>query len=303
MMRLSIAAMSLALAWGCGDRAQPARDDVAQTFTTATGDAARVDGVSLAVSDVAATSAALQVDAKTALERLIAEQLLIKEAERRGLQREPSVDHVSRQAAVQELLAREVESVVVDDAAIADAYAAQHERFVQPVRRASIHVLVSLAKDANRDRDEAAHQLAAKLTAELRAAPDPRAVWVRYQSVGQLQGFTIKAETLPAAGRDERYVEEYLAGLFSSPGLGPLDHPVRTSFGWHSIVVTEITPGSVVTLEQAKDTLRTELVAKARQQAFDRMESDVSARIGVVRDEAAIEAAMRAEDLLPPSAP
>lgn len=254
-----------------------------------------MDGSSIGVADVERTARTLKLDPTTALDRLIAERLLVQEAQRRGVHRAEAVEHVARQAAVQLLLEREVEHVAVSEDAIAEAYNNQSARFIVPERRASLHVLVTVKRDDSAERQRAAERVANGILRELSAADDPKTVWETYRGVAEREGFTIKAENVPAAARTDAFAPEYLDALYSRPEPGLVEASVRTDFGWHAIIVTTIVPAQTTTLEQARATLRAELLLKTRQQALEELVATLMRRHRVERDKAAIDALLQAD--------
>jgi parvulin-like peptidyl-prolyl isomerase len=76
----------------------------------------------------------------------------------------------------------------------------------------------------------------------------------------------VKAEALPPFDRKAALAPEYSAAMFSLPAPGVVPEPVRTSFGWHAIRVTEILPAEETPYEKAAPILRGEL-SVARQTA------------------------------------
>lgn len=255
-----------------------------------------VDGVPILLDEVATTASELGIPPMEALKRLIGEQLLIREAERRGFDRVSGVSHVARQAAVQELLKRVVEPVEVGADEVARAYQEQRERFEIPEKRASLHVLFAMNGEVGKARDEAAKKHAQTAVAELLAASAPRSIWERYRALGKVDGFVVKAEEIPPVSRRDSYAPEYLDGLFSAAEPGVVPMPIRTSFGWHAIVVTEIAPAIETPLPEAHAVLRREMSEGRRAKALEALAREASKSHPVVRDEAAITAATHAQD-------
>lgn len=287
----------LTLAVACG---QPTTDAPAQRASRGPAEKlatemARVDGVPIDLAEVQQVTDATHLAPNIVLERLIGERLLIEEAQRRGFDQRPEVEHVARQAAVQALLAKEVERRIPSDDEVADAFAAQRARFEQPERRKSLHVLVTVKRDEPAERSQIAERLAQAAIQELTSAPDARTVWERYRTLGALDGFAITAEELPAVSRADAYAPEYLEGLFSRAEPGVVQTPKHTSFGWHAIVVTEIVPAQNTTLEQARDTLRKELATTQRKAALDALVESTREKHRVVPNEPMIETLLHAD--------
>lgn len=290
--------MILGLALGCSEAPAVERRD-SNGVASRTADArevAVVDGAPILLDQVATTASELQIPPREALERLIGEQLLIGEAERRGIGDAPEVSQIARQAAVQAVLEKLVESVVIGDQEVTEAYQRQRERFEVPEKRASLHVLFALNRKVEKDRDEAAMRHAQGALRELLEAPEPRAIWERYRQLGNVDEFPIKAEEIPPASRSDNFAPEYLDGLFSLSEAAVVPNAVRTDFGWHAIVVTEIVPARNTPLVEAHATLRAELMKARRSAALDELVHDLSMSHPVERNEAAIDGVMRAQD-------
>jgi len=253
-----MAAQGLFLLCGCGPRAAgggahteghaQVGDDVVST----------VDGVAITLSDVRRLVHISGLRPDAALERLQSEALLSGEARRRGYRTDEVVTRVGRQASVQALLAREVESVRATEAEIAAAFDKQHERFHTPERRASAHVLVSVAPGATAVQDALAKALAQQACGAFAENADVDAVLAEFRA-RQDSGLRVEAQRLPSVANDGSYVAPFLAALFSQPSLGAVPEPVRTQFGWHAIIVTAITPEKNLSLDDAREKLRAEL--------------------------------------------
>jgi hypothetical protein len=271
---------ALVLLLGCGDGtgriAAPQREGAAtvggQVVST-------VNGTPITVEEVAALTRKSRLDPGGALRRLQAERLLMEEAERRGLRRVPEARQVARQALAQALLDEEAATVRVSDGELREAYEKARARFVFPERRASLHVLASVGTPAD---DAPAHAFIRRVRDELAAAPEPEDVWARYQSHAE-SGLRVSAERIPAVDREAPFVGEYLDALFGVASPSVVAEPVRTRYGWHAIVVTEILPASDKSLEEAEPVLRAELLVtkgKAHVDAFlRRLARDVPVQV------------------------
>ena len=74
---------------------------------------------------------------------------------------------------------------------------------------------------------------------------------------------------------------EYLAALFSQSELGVVPRPVRTEYGYHGIVVTEITPAVITPKPEAFATLRAELTTAKRKTRLDALLRELQQRTPV----------------------
>jgi hypothetical protein len=111
---------------------------------------------------------------------------------------------------------------------------------------------------------EAAEALAESILGELQGADDPRTVYDRYADGGpENLRLQLKAEDLPAITKNASLKESYKDAVFGAKSEGPLKNVVKTSYGWHAIVVTEILPEETRTLEDAETEIR-ERVSQTR---------------------------------------
>jgi hypothetical protein len=217
---------------------------------------------------------------REALRRLQAERLLMTEAERRGFGRDPEVRQVGRQALVQALLVAEAESVHISDDDVRRAYEQQKARFDRPERRASVHVLAKLPKQPTAEAEAEAKAFATRMLGELAVAPDPQKFIEGVHAAGG-EPFQVVAEKLPLEPHDGDLVKPFLDALFSVAKPGVLAEPVRTSFGWHAVRVTEIIPAEVTPYESAAPGLRGELLLARRQQSVQQLIEQLRRNYGV----------------------
>jgi parvulin-like peptidyl-prolyl isomerase len=266
--RLWLSAACLALSTcqpqGTNERGMPAwgraavSDDVVST----------VDGARIAATEVSALARAGGLSTAAALARLEAERLLAQEAARRGYDSHAQTRSVGRQALVQALLSRDIESQSVDEDEIRAAYAREHTRFETPEKRTATHLLAFLPKGASAEQDRAAREFCEMASRELRNASDRQATLAQLRTT-QSALFAVKVEDLPAVANDKSFVPEFQRALFSVPAPGVVEAPVKTEFGWHVIIVTAIQPATHLSLESARPQLRQELAVRKRKQALE----------------------------------
>jgi hypothetical protein len=215
-----------------------------------------VNGYAITLADVGEL-VELGMSAEEGLRTLQAELLLIGEAERRGFAGDPAVRLLGRQAGAQALLDAEAEQVSVSEPELRAAYEAAGERFVQPEKRASFHVLAQLDAGAPGAASAAAEAFTRSVIGELRAE-GIEALRARYNHQKR-EHFTLVAQAVPPAGKQAAYDPAYLDALFSLPGPGVVARPVRSRFGWHAIVVTDVLPSKEVPFEVAREQLAAEI--------------------------------------------
>lgn len=227
-----------------------------------------VDGHAIAADEVAELASTGQLAPMVALRRLQAERLLAAEAERRGYAARAHTASVERQASVQALLAQDVESDVISQAELELAYTQQKARFDLPERRRSTHLLAELPKTPTPEQERAARAYIQQAITRLVAANGSAEVWSELRRE-HVPGLKTIVEELPAAPASGTFVPEFSRALFSLTQPGVVPEPVRTSFGYHAVVVSELLPATHTPPAEAQATLRTELEAARHKQRFD----------------------------------
>jgi len=229
-----------------------------------------VNGHPILISDVQALMKASSLSAREALERLQAEQLLMAEAERRGIGG-PAVAQVAERARVQALLDMEAATHIATDAELREAYE-KDVRFHLPEQRLSMHVLARAGAKANEAEAAAARAVAVKAIEDLRSM-DVAAIQARYN--GTIDGVAVKTEQLPSMHRDSAFLKEFIDTVFSIPAVGVVPEPVRTKFGWHAVRVLEISAPRDAPYEQAEKVLRIEVTTKKQAEAVSSLLMDL----------------------------
>jgi peptidyl-prolyl cis-trans isomerase C len=221
-----------------------------------------VDGHPITLDEVKRLADKGGISVEEALHLLQSELLLMAEAERRGYQDEADVELVARKARVQALLDAEAQSVEVSEARIDEAVAGSGDRFKQPERRRSIHVLAKLKGVDDPDAWDAGRRFIESVLPRLRE----EGIGALRKELGgkQVDGFRVLVEDVPAASRGASYAQPYLDALFSLDAPGVVPKPVKTLFGWHAIVVEEIIPAEEKTEAEAREIVREELLLDAR---------------------------------------
>jgi parvulin-like peptidyl-prolyl isomerase len=248
----------------CGgrDQAPSAADEKHGTATVGGGVVSTVDGHPITLHDVQELVKA-GLSAPDALARLQAERLLMADAERRGYGATRAVEQVAEQARVQALLAAEADAVTLTDDEVRAAYAQHKERYEKPERRASVHVLAMLRPKVTPEAEAAAKAAVQRAMSDLAAAQDFDA-FIREQKARSTPELSITAEILPPFDRSGGLVKPYLDAMFSVAQPGVVPEPVRTSFGWHAIRVTEILPSETTPYEKVEADLRQEVLLARR---------------------------------------
>ena len=265
-------------------------------------------GATITVGEVVALAREAELTPRGALDRLIGEALLAKEAERRGYGARPEVAVAAQRAAVRAWLTAEIERAVpessVTDEQIATTYGAQRARFLRPEARTAVHVLLPLAAGTDEARVDAAQRLAARVVAELQAV-GPDAVLARYSAdpMAVSGAFHVTAERVPDLVRGGAFDPAFLAAVFALRAPGVVPAPVRTQFGWHAIALTEIRPDASLPLDRAHAIVRQELLAERRGALLSSLIARIAAQTPPLADRqlaARLEAVPQEDTAAPP---
>jgi len=217
---------------------------------------ARVGGRSIGAFEVESRMAADEVGAEAALERLVDETLLAQEAERLGFNEDwgdqRSIERLMVRTMLHDLEEKNTPESLSEEE-VREVYSLHADEFRVPERRRSWHILVE-------DETEAAEALAGSILREIQEAGDPRTVFDRYAD-GEPEGleFEVRAEDLPAITEKAGMKKTYKDAIFAAKSEGPLKNAVKTSYGWHAIVVAQILPEEVRTIDEAEDDIREQL--------------------------------------------
>ena len=217
---------------------------------------------------------ALGHDRRRLLEEMVLEALLLQEARRRGIDRDPQVQQLLREAKRQIMISRLLEregrqQAEVTDQAIAAYYEANKAQFVQPERWRASHILVSTEKEARAvidrlGRGESFEALAAELSQD---PSKTRGGDIGYFSRGQL-------------------IPEFEAAC-TQLTVGQTSGVVKSSLGYQVIRLTDHQPMQQRGLMDVKDLIAQELRSQQERARVDRFISQLRQQAHVfIRDDA-----------------
>jgi len=273
-MRKSYIFLSLIIVFsifsGCGD---------AKSRTLAT-----VDGKAITVGDFEKRLAKLPPyyralagqRKKDFLNDMIAEQLLYKEALKRGLKTEPEVRDLLKEAQRKILVAKLIEveggkKTGVDEAEVKAFYEARKDDFMTPLKLRASHIQVDTeaeAKEISRKLKEGADfgQLAREYS------KDPS------KERGGDIGYFAKGQLMPE-------IEDACFKL----EVGQVSDIVKTQFGYHIVKLTDKKEPQAVELSEVKGTIEKELKDAAQRESFDGLVKNLKSKARVKINEKLLE--------------
>jgi len=231
--------------------------------------AATVDGEPIGLDEVRAAmdEADAGLTAEQALDALIDEHVLAREAARRGVGG-VDVDIERARAMARRLVLKIRDETTVDDIdqrALLEDYERQRARFVHGPERRVIHAVVKTGKGPAVD-PAAAEKLAQRIRAAEDGASSADDFAARAEPFQKEAGGAVKIESLPpfSAG-SKRFVPEFVAAAFAVPKVGGVSPPFATSFGWHVLYVIEELPAQDVPFAEARRVLAEERLPRERE--------------------------------------
>lgn len=236
----------LLFCWGCGPG-----DKIAAVVNGAVITASEVDRRMAGLTPNA--RAALGNDRGRLLEQMIMERILIQEARRRRLEREPQVRDLFEAAQRQILVGRLLEALEaetpsqVNDQELAQFYNTHRSQFQKPETFRASHLLVKEEVTAQQALERLNKgEPFAEVAAELSLDPSK-------DRGGDIGPFT--------AGQ---IIPEFEAAC-RQLAPGQMSGVVKTPLGYHVILLTERHPQRQLALEEVEDQLRVQILAERRQ--------------------------------------
>jgi len=247
---------------GGGAATEEARKEAASMAATVDGEVIGIDEVRALMDEADAG-----LTAEQALDALIDEHLLAREAARRGV---GGVDvDIERERAMAYGLVLKIrdETTVdsIDESALKEDYERQRERFVHGPERRVIHAVVRTGKRGAQD-PIAAEALARRIRDAMDGAASDTDFAARAKPFQKEAGDVLKVESLPPFAADtRRFVKEFVSAAFDVPKVKALSPAFRTSFGWHVLYVIEELPAQNVPFVEARPVLAAERLPQERQ--------------------------------------
>jgi hypothetical protein len=260
------------------------------------GSVARVGEEPIAGTSVAAIASAQGISIEVARSRAIFDALMAAGARREGYESRPEV-----RAATRAVLARALVTAIKRQAAERPIGDEEIDRLTElhwldmdrPVAHRTVHAVVRVPEGADADAWRSAGELARRIAEAVRGAPDA-ATFIARASEQPSYGLEVTVEELspvtaqgwvadlvkrpPAGAPTQAYDPQYVDVAFKLQRAGDQSPPVRTRFGWHVVMLTEVQPELRVGYEQRKQLLRDEIMASRAKQVLDPLLGGLRAR-------------------------
>ncbi len=215
--------------------------------------------------------AALKNDPQRLLEDMVMETLLVQEARRRGLDRDAEVQRLIHEARRQILVSRLLEMTrqnqpaEVTDQEVAQFYQENKKNFEEPETTRASHILVDSEEVAKKALERVKNgEPFAKVAQELSTDPT--------KNQGGDIGTFSRGQLIPE-------FEEVCKSL--KPG--EMSGVVKTSLGYHVILLTDRKLARTRSLEEAKDPIRQRLMAQRQQRQMETFVQELRAKAQIQR--------------------
>jgi hypothetical protein len=243
---------------------------------------AQVDGRPVWGSCVAAQLRRGAKDRRAALDECVDFELLAQAAERRGATQGPEVAEATRRALVSRLIEVGFEDAykTPDDlrAPIDKVVVHYRDQLDKPELRGSTFARVEIAKDAPRDQDTKARELADRIGAALENETGlfPSHVSDTANRLAAGTGLKVTTADFRPATR-EALVPAYATALFSIPEVGRVAKPTRTEWGYDIILLTSLIPAHLYT----RDEVAAQVFPDVRRKYFGVWVNEIIKSLGV----------------------
>ncbi|MEM7138916.1 MAG: peptidyl-prolyl cis-trans isomerase [Myxococcota bacterium] len=270
-MRRALRVIALVAVVGVGPGCDPEPD--APTSVAGPSDreadvVATVGGRPVDANEVRARMVLEGLDAEQALTSLVNEQLLLVAAERARVGAAPEGLRAADRRMVRAFLRDlEADHQPADVAAteVRNHFEEHRDAYQVMERRAATHLLVK----SDTSDTPAARAVAKAAIVAAQGAEDPvEGLRMFLESRTDDHEFAMALEELPPITRKAEIEKPFIDAIFGVKSRGALATPVRTSYGWHAIVVTDIAAGEDNSLADVEDDIRDRLSDQARFEAL-----------------------------------
>lgn len=224
---------------------------------------ARFDGAQVTDKEFLRRASVLPPEAKSYvqshkrefLDDMVAEHFLLKEARKRGIEKDPEVKQVleaaERKIVISRLVQKEIdEKVDVADADIEKYYADHQDEFMTPLTLRASHILVKTEEEAS------------LIKSQIESGADFEEMARR----NSLDATAIRGGDLGFFQKG-RFVPEFEEAVFSMK-KGEVRGPVKSQFGYHVIRLTDRLEPTLRSFRDVRSFVKQRLVAEKRSKAF-----------------------------------
>jgi hypothetical protein len=228
-------------------------------------------GKPIVASQVAEVAASQRVSTREALDRLADDARAATAAEKAGLDRTPEAQ-LARQALLARALLSELRRESNAEPTAAELTALRTERwldFDRPAGVRVVHAVAMVANDATAETAENARKVAESVAEATRDAHDEASF---KEKAGQVlhPGVELRIESLPPVARDgrvldpatNRFDDAFVVAAFQLEKPGAVSGAVRSSFGYHVILLLEQQPAFHLPDDEMRQVAREELAAR-----------------------------------------
>ncbi|MFH0903299.1 MAG: peptidyl-prolyl cis-trans isomerase [Pseudomonadota bacterium] len=255
---------------------------------------AEVNGSPIYDRDVAVQAKEYKTTPAQALQQLIDAELLVQEALRRGIDKDPEVQAICKRESARRYINLEFDARFtgpedVPDEEVEKAWKLPNVKrhFDHDEVRFVTYVRVPARSEAPPEQRETARVQASEIYANLMAAaPAGSDTFVELAfAAGEAMGIKLERETL-GAEPNSRLVKPFLDAAFAIPAAGSFSLPIDSGFGWDIIFLKEIVPPRHASLAEASSEIRAELFKQSRIRAFIRWADGLVASTKTERNDA-----------------
>lgn len=212
------------------------------------------------------------------LEELIKKELIYQDAKNKGLDKDKDiisqVEEFKKMTLLSLVLKKEIEEKVqVSDEDAKDFYNKNQDKFKKGEEVKASHILVDTEKEAK------------DILARLKKGGDFSKLAM---ALSKDKGSAAKGGDLGFFTRG-RMVPEFEEAVFSLKP-GDISAPLKTQFGYHVIKVIERKEGAMVPFEEAKETVKRQLISEKQKSAFDAYVEGLKKKSKVTTESKALEA-------------
>jgi hypothetical protein len=262
------------------------------------GAVARVGEDWIEAETVARIAAAQRISLSEARSKAIHDALLAEHARQTGLGSDPRVLVEQRGVLAEALLGRLRREAEKEPTSAEELERVKGDHWLdldRPEARRSVHAVVRVQDSDPPQKVKAAQEVAQRIADAVKgmqAGPfvetakkeSPNGFEVAAEALGPVtpDGRVADLEHRPGPGEEPaRFDQRFADAVWKLEKVGDQIGPVRSSFGWHVVMLTAVQPGQQYAPAQLQKMLRDEVVARRVKQSLDRERQGIASRVPV----------------------